>query len=164
MISAAARKQALGLAAAILVAAGAGLAVKAALVLADASRRLEQKEQELEALQRIATDVSRLDAQEEAAGLFDESVPDTLTDLLEAAIPDYADAKVTPEAPVIRGLRRVHSRTITFQKVPVPGLMRFVRYAENARPRWKLVHCVMNASGSVPGYADATLVLEALGK
>jgi hypothetical protein len=55
-------------------------------------------------------------------------------------------------------------KALSFQYVPLPALMRFVRVAEKTDPPWRLEKIRISASASKPGYASAVLEMSSISK
>ncbi|MDE0838856.1 MAG: hypothetical protein OSB41_07360 [Kiritimatiellae bacterium] len=55
-------------------------------------------------------------------------------------------------------------KALSFQNVPLPALMRFVRIAEKTDPPWRLEEIRISASASKPGYASAVLEMSSISK
>jgi hypothetical protein len=53
-------------------------------------------------------------------------------------------------------------KALSFQDVPLPALMRFVRVAEKTDPPWRLEKIRISASASKPGYANVVLEMSSI--
>lgn len=126
------------------------------------SLTFETKLRDLEKLKTMDRENARYDAARRSFERLTDRRPVSLPGLLKDTLPGH-------KAGDIREIRRefipgwiVRHKEIAFSEVPLDGLMRFVHKAENSKPPWRLVKCVVRASTRSRGAGNVVLVMEAL--
>jgi hypothetical protein len=131
---------------------------------AQVTRRLKQRQQDIQALQHMAH-ILRQDqqcmAQYETLSK-QQLVP--LREILMAAAPGTpADIHARSPEPLAQGWIAQRADVI-FDDVPLQAVARFIQEAERGRPPWRMRECYITASEQQRGNGRVTLVMEGLEK
>lgn len=151
-------------AAGALLATGALLSVATVRAGADARARLEKRRAELARLGALEARAQSYDAarQAVAAALPADGRPMDLNALLSVQNPPLRPEETSEKRDALGdGWSRVR-RSLTFGSAPIASVMTFVRAAESARPRWRVVQCTVSALPASGGAGRVALELESL--
>ncbi len=124
--------------------------------------RMQQKAQQVGELHRLRAQAAEMDGMLRAVEPYAGSSAGSLETLKDEALPGEAAEVRERERVTLTAGWTGRQADVQLKNVPIKGLMRFIRMAEEQRLPWRLRSCTIRAASDRRGTGDATLVMETI--
>lgn len=129
--------------------------------VADARQALKTQSQWTQDLKALAMQAQGIEARQATISAMTQAPVVPLQDILQETLEEFLPSEMRNlTVPAVEGWT-LHRQELTFQSVPLPALMRFVKAAERLDSPWRLESIDIFSSSVKPGYARVVLTMGA---